>query len=492
MDPTMNVHKRTTARALTDPRSDRVSDDGLRRSNTGIVAWRMTMLTLALLPLLTLLSACGEYARLSAQAGTGPDPELPQPNPSLIPNVKIAPAVGWADGSTPTPAEELQVTAFAQDLNHPRWLYVLPNGDVLVAETNAPPGKSGISGIKGALMKQVMKRAGAGVPSANRITLLRDTDGDGKAEFRTVFLQGLESPFGMVLVGETLYVANANALLKVPYRQGETTITVAPVKVADLPGKGDEMNHHWTKSLVASADGAHLYVGVGSNSNIAENGMAAEHMRAAILEVDAATGATRVFASGLRNPVGLDWEPQTGALWAVVNERDELGSDLVPDYLTSVRRDAFYGWPYSYYGQHLDMRVSPQRPELVARAVAPDFALGAHVAPLGLAFNKSDVAGYGEGAFVGLHGSWNRRPLNGYEVVFVPFTGGSPTGPIQVVLSGFVDADGNARGRPVGVSLDERGGLLIADDVGNSVWRVTAARDLPVGAPTAASTAEPR
>ncbi|WP_228260810.1 PQQ-dependent sugar dehydrogenase [Marinobacter orientalis] len=430
---------------------------------------------MALLPLLVLLSACGGHARLPAQAGTGSDPALPEPPGNLFPTVEIAPAVGWKNGATPTPAADMEVTPFAEDLDHPRWLYVLPNGDVLVAETNAPPGKSGIDGIKGWIMNWVMKRAGAAVPSANRITLLRDLDGDGKAEFRSVFLQGLHSPFGMALVGDTLYVANANALLKVPYRRGETTITAAPTKVTDLPGKGDELNHHWTKSLLASADGAHLYVGVGSNSNVAENGMHVEHMRAAILEVDAATGATRVFASGLRNPVGLDWEPHTGALWAVVNERDELGSDLVPDYLTSVRRDAFYGWPYSYYGQHVDERVSPQQPELVARAVSPDFALGAHVAPLGLAFNDNSVAGFGEGAFVGLHGSWNRRPLNGYEVVFVPFTDGRPSGPMRIVLSDFLDADGNARGRPVGVSLDKQGGLLVADDVGNAVWRVTAA-----------------
>ncbi|MCR8914122.1 sorbosone dehydrogenase family protein [Marinobacter panjinensis] len=452
--------------------------DNLRQSNKWNAASTKTAFALAVATLLALLSACGGHARLPAHAGTGVDPELPQPPRNLFPTVEIAPAVGWTDGATPTPAANMEVTAFAEGLDHPRWLYVLPNGDVLVAETNAPPGKSGIDGIKGWVMKQVMKRAGAAVPSANRITLLRDTDGDGKAEFRSVFLQGLHSPFGMALVGDMFYVANANALLKVPYQSGETTITAAPVKVTDLPGKGDELNHHWTKSLLASADGAHLYVGVGANSNIAENGMQVEHKRAAILEVDTATGATRVFASGLRNPVGLDWEPHTGELWAVVNERDELGSDLVPDYLTSVRRDAFYGWPYSYYGQHVDERVSPQQPELVASAISPDFALGAHVAPLGLAFSSDGVAGYGEGAFVGLHGSWNRRPLNGYEVVFVPFTGGRPVGPMETVLSGFVDADRNARGRPVGVSLDGRGGLLVADDVGNSVWRVTAARDL--------------
>jgi glucose/arabinose dehydrogenase len=465
----------------TDPQDDFPGADLRHQSRTGVAFWRRAALALALPALLGLLTACGGYARFPAEAGTGADPALPEPPRTLIPTVKVAPATGWPDGARPPPATDLAVTTFAQGLDHPRWIHVLPNGDVLVAETNAPPGKSGIGGIKGVVMKQVMKRAGAGVPSANRITLLRDTDGDGKADFRSVFLEGLESPFGMELVGDWLYVANANALVKVPYERGDTTIGVAPVTVAYLPGKDDELNHHWTKSLVASADGTRLYVGVGSNSNVGENGMEAEYMRAAILEVNAATGSTRVFASGLRNPVGLDWEPHTGALWAVVNERDELGSDLVPDYLTSVRRDAFYGWPYSYYGQHVDERVRPQRPDLVARAVSPDFALGAHVAPLGLAFNQEGVAGHGDGAFIGLHGSWNRRPLNGYEVVFVPFTDGRPAGPIRVVLSGFLDADGNARGRPVGVSLDGRGGLLVADDVGNSVWRVTAAGDLPAG-----------
>lgn len=431
---------------------------------------------MALVSLLALLSACGGQARLPTQALTGTEPPLLEPEPGLIPVIKIAPAVGWPEGDMPTPATGLEVTAFAQGLDHPRWLYVLPNGDVLVAETNAPPGKSGIDGVKGWFMKLIMTRAGAAVPSANRITLLRDTDGDGQADFRSVLLDDLHSPFGMALIRDTLYVANANALVKVPYHSGETTITAAPTKVADLPGMGDELNHHWTKSLLGSTDGDHLYVGVGSNSNIGENGMQVEQMRAAILEVDVATGAKRVFASGLRNPVGLDWEPHTGELWAVVNERDELGSDLVPDYLTSVRRGAFYGWPYSYFGQHVDERVSPQKPDLVALAVSPDFSLGAHVAPLGLAFNNSRVTGFGEGAFVGLHGSWNRRPLSGYEVVFVPFNAGQPTGPVQVVLSDFVNADGNAHGRPVGVVLDERGGLLVADDVGNTVWRLAKAR----------------
>ncbi len=448
-----------------------------------------TAIAIALLPLLGALSGCGEHAQLPVQASVGRDPVLPEPPRTILPTVNIAPAVGWPEGAAPTAAAGMQVTRFAEGLDHPRWLHVLPNGDVLIAESNAPPGKGGIGGLKGMVMKQVMKRAGAAVPSANRISLLRDADGDGKAEFRSVFLKDLESPFGMALVGDTLYVANANALVKVPYRRGDTSITAVPVKVTDLPGKGDELNHHWTKSLVASSDGTRLYVGVGSNSNIAENGMEAEHMRAAILEVDAATGATRVFASGLRNPVGLDWEPGTGELWAVVNERDELGSDLVPDYLTSVRRGAFYGWPYSYYGQHIDKRVSPARPDLVASAVKPDFALGTHVAPLGLAFSRGMVAGYGQGAFVGEHGSWNRRPQNGYRVVFVPFTGGRPVGAVQVVLSGFVNTDGDARGRPVGVALDGRGGLLVADDVGNAIWRVIPSVRQPADAAAAASAA---
>ena len=419
-----------------------------------------------------LLPGCGEYATLPAIAGTGANPQLPAPNPTLIPTVDIAPAVGWSDGSAPAPAAGLSVTAFASGLDHPRWLYVLPNGDVLVAETNGPPGKSGIRGLKAVAMSKVMERAGAAAPSANRITLLRDADGDGIAELRSTFLQDLSSPFGMALVGDTFYFANADALMKVAYPTGATRITAPPEKIADLPGKGDELNHHWTKSLLASPDGMHLYVGVGSNSNAGENGMAAESMRAAILEVDTASGETRVYASGLRNPVGLAWEPRTKALWAVANERDELGSDLVPDYLTSVRRGAFYGWPYSYYGKHVDERVSPPRPDLVAQAVAPDFALGAHVAPLGLAFNDGRFGELGDGAFIGEHGSWNRRPLAGYRVVFVPFAAGKPSGPIQVLLDGFVNPKGQARGRPVGVAMDAKGGLLVADDVGNVVWRV--------------------
>lgn len=434
--------------------------------------------------LLSTLAACSctESARLTAREDTGPSPRLVEPVQMPIPTVDIAPAVGWPDNAAPVPAAGWRVTRFADGLSHPRWLQVLPNGDVLVAESNGPAGKSGIRGLKGVVMKQVMKKAGAGAPSADRITLLRDTDGDGIAETRTVFLQGLHSPFGMALVRHVsgngmLYVANANALVRVPYTAGALAIDATPQKVVDLPGKGDELNHHWTKSLLASRDGARLYVGVGSNSNVAENGLDAEAERAAVLEVDPAARTTRVFASGLRNPVGLDWQPDSGALWTVVNERDELGSDLVPDYLTEVRRDAFYGWPWSYFGANVDTRVSPARPDMVSKARVPDYALGAHVAPLGLAFHhgRGVDARYAHGAFIGLHGSWNRKPLSGYKVVFVPFAQGRPAGAMQDVLIGFLDAEGNARGRPVGIAVDARGGVLVADDAGNAIWRLSQA-----------------
>jgi glucose/arabinose dehydrogenase len=320
-----------------------------------------------------------------------------------------------------------------------------------------------------------MKKAGAGTPSANRITLLRDTDGDGVAETRTVFIEGLNSPFGMVLVGDVLYIANTDAVVKVPYQQGATRVTATPVKVADLPA--GTLNHHWTKNVIASRDGRKLYVTVGSNSNVGENGMAAEEMRAAILEVDPATGATRLFASGLRNPNGLAWQPDSGTLWTVVNERDELGNNLVPDYLTSVKENAFYGWPYSYFGANVDTRVAPPRPDLVAKAIAPDYALGSHVAPLGLAFYEGSLlpSRFKGGAFVGEHGSWNRSPKSGYKVVFVPFANGRPVGLPEDIVSGFLNEQGEARGRPVGVAVDRAGALLVADDVGNTIWRVTPA-----------------
>ncbi|MFW5329882.1 PQQ-dependent sugar dehydrogenase [Hydrogenophaga sp. ZJX-1] len=424
------------------------------------------------------LGACAEPARFTVAEGSGNNPALPTPSRALIPTVNIAPARGWPADAMPIPARGLRVQAFARDLDHPRWLLVLPNGDVLVAESNAPPKADPPTGIqawaKGLVMGLVMKRAGAAVPSANRITLLRDTDGDGVADVRSVFLDGLYSPFGMALVGERLFVANADAVLAFPYRRGDTTLGAAGTQLLALPG--GPINHHWTKSLIASPDGRRLYVGVGSNSNIGENGMAAEEGRAAVWEVDARTGAHRVFASGLRNPVGLAWDASGRTLWAVVNERDELGSDLVPDYLTSVRDGAFYGWPYSYYGQRVDTRVKPPAPDQVAKAIVPDFALGAHVAPLGLASAVGSrlPAPFTNGMFIGQHGSWNRRPHSGYTVVFVPFSGGQPSGPARDVLSGFLNASGEAQGRPVGVAMDGQGALLVADDVGNMVWRVSA------------------
>jgi len=421
------------------------------------------------------LDACGDVATLPEQAGIGHHPKLPPPNPTLLPTVNIAPAKGWPAGATPRAAAGLAVSAFATGLDHPRWLYVLPNGDVLVAETNAPPQPEDNKGLKGWLMERVMKRAGAGVPSANRITLLRDANGDGIAETRSVFLQGLNSPFGMTLVGNNFYVANTDELLRFPYRTGETQINAPGVKVLDLPA--GQINHHWTKNVIASQDGLRLYVTVGSNSNVGENGVENEVNRAAIWEVDPATRRSRIFASGLRNPNGLAWQPQSGALWTTVNERDEIGSDLVPDYMTSVKDGAFYGWPYSYYGPHADTRVKPPRPDLVAKAIAPDYALGAHTASLGLVFYSGNLLPkrFMGGAFIGQHGSWNRQPRSGYKVIFVPFAGGHPAGTPEDILTGFVSAQGDALGRPVGVAVDRTDALLIADDVGNSIWRVTPA-----------------
>ena len=419
------------------------------------------------------LAACGESSTLQVADGTGPSPKLPEPNKTLIPTVNIAPAVGWSQGAKPIAAEGLQVSAFAEDLDHPRWLYVLPNGDVLVAETNAPPKPDDSKGIRGWVMEKVMGKAGAGVPSANRITLLRDANHDGIAETRSVFLQNLNSPFGMALVGNDLYVADSDKLLRFPYQAGADNISAQPTKVVDLPG--GPLNHHWTKNVIASPDGKKLYVTVGSNSNVGENGMDKEEGRAAIWEVDPATGSHRIFASGLRNPNGMDWEPATGKLWTAVNERDEIGSDLVPDYITSVKDGGFYGWPYSYYGQHVDVRVDPQNPELVAKAIAPDFAVGPHTASLGLSFaDGSKLPNFTEGAFIGQHGSWNRKPHSGYKVIFVPFADGKPTGMPMDVLTGFLNADEKAMGRPVGVVIDKQGDLLVADDVGNKVWRVSA------------------
>lgn len=415
-----------------------------------------------------------EEATVPIEAGYGPDPTLPEPNPTLIPTIHFAKATPWPEGTMPVAAAGLAVNAFALGLDHPRWLHVLPNGDVLVAESNKPRKPDEGFSVRGFVEGLVMGRAGAGASSANRISLLRDADGDGVAETKTAFLTGLNSPFGMTLLGGRLYVANADAIVAFPYEEGVTEVTAPAEKIVDLPAG---RNHHWTKDVIASPDGTKLYATVGSNSNVGENGMAEEENRAAVLEVDLASRTTRLFASGLRNPNGLSWNPESGALWVAVNERDEIGSDLVPDYMTSVRDGGFYGWPYSYFGQHVDVRVAPQRPDLVAAAIKPDYALGPHTASLGLTFNTGDRFGpaFRNGAFVGQHGSWNRKPRSGYKVIFVPFSAGKPSGPPQDILTGFLGADDTALGRPVGVAIDGDGALLVADDVGNRIWRVVPA-----------------
>jgi glucose/arabinose dehydrogenase len=422
-----------------------------------------------------LIWTAGDTAKLPATAGYGPSPSLPAPNPTLLPTMNQANGIGWPKGGHPAPADGLAVNAFAAGLDHPRWLLVLPNGDVLVAETNSPPKPDDLKGVRGFVAGLLMKGAGAATHSANRITLLRDTDGDGVADRKFALIdKGLNSPFGMALVGDTLYIADTDALLRFPYRVGDTQIAAKGEKVCDLPG--GTINHHWTKNVVASPDGSKLYVTVGSNSNVGENGMAAEEGRAAIWQVDPKTGAHRIFAFGIRNPNGMDFLPGSDTLWTAVNERDEIGSDLVPDYMTSVKDGGFYGWPYSYYGQHVDVRIQPQRPDLVAKAIKPDYALGAHTASLGLVFSDKARLGpaYAHGVFIGQHGSWNRNPRAGYRVIFVPFSGAMPSGKPVEVLTGFLDANGKAQGRPVGVAIDGKGALLVADDVGNTIWRVTA------------------
>jgi glucose/arabinose dehydrogenase len=421
------------------------------------------------------LVGCGDQGG-DPKAQVGPHPNLPDQAQYLLPPMHIARVVGWKSGETPTVAPGLKIQALATGLQHPRALYVLPNGDVLVVESKSPNTQP-VTRPKDIVMAWVESWAtsGGNTGPSNRITLLHDANGDGVPEAQSTFLDHLNSPFGVALVGNDLYVANTDAIVKYPYHEGDTRITEPGAILTELPG--GPIDHHWTKSLVASTDGSMLYAGVGSNSNITENGMEAERERAAIWQVDRATGRHRIFASGLRNPNGLSFEPHSGALWTVVNERDELGPDLVPDYMTSVKDGAFYGWPYSYYGQHVDPRVRPQRPDLVAKAIAPDYALSSHVAPLGMAFYAGTnlPQAYRGGAFVGEHGSWNRDPLNGYKVVFVPFNGGQPSGMAQDVVTGFLNSDNQARGRPVGLAIDKSGALLIADDVGNTVWRVTAA-----------------
>jgi len=440
------------------------------------------------------IAAAGAALFLLAGAGAddfdiktqiGPHPVLPEPQQYLVPPMHLAPGIGWKAGEMPTVPQDMKIQAMATGLEHPRSVYTLPNGDVLVVESISPD-LDPVTRPKSIVMHwmEKMVTSNGKTEGSNRITLLRDTKGDGKPDIRTVFIDHLKSPFGVALVGNDLYVANTDAILRFPYTTGQTTITDPGTVLTPLPG--GPIDHHWTKSLVASEDGTKLYVGVGSNSNITENGIGAELDRAAIWEVDRATGAHRIFASGLRNPNGLSWQPQSHALWAVVNERDELGPNLVPDYMTSVKDGAFYGWPYSYYGQHIDPRVKPQRPDLVAKAIPPDYALSSHVAPLGLVFNTAQglPPHYAGGAFVGEHGSWDRQILNGYKVVFVPFSGGQPSGTAEDVVTGFVDKQGNAHGRPVAVALDKTGALLIADDVGNTVWRVSSAAAPPASPPT--------
>lgn len=416
------------------------------------------------------LAACDDPAPGDPQTQIGPNPVLPEIHQYLLPPMNVSKAVGW-ENVIPTVPADLRVTALAKDFKNPRSLYVLPNGDVLVIESGGPDAP--IHRPKEFVMNWIEKKAHSSIKPGMDIILLRDADGDGVPETRTVFLEHLNSPFGVVLVGNDLYVANTDAIVRYPYQTDDTKITAQGVKLTDLPA--GPINHHWTKSLTASPDGSKLYAGVGSNSNITENGMGAELDRALIWEVDRATGAHREYATGLRNPNGLQFEPQTQTLWTVVNERDELGPDLVPDYLTSVKDGAFYGWPYSYYGQHVDPRVRPQRPDLVAMAIPPDYALSSHVAPLGMVFYSGSAlpAAYHGGAFVGEHGSWDRQKLNGYKVVYVPFQDGRPNGKAQDIVTGFLTADGKIRGRPVGLAIDAKGRLLIADDVGGVVWRVS-------------------
>lgn len=437
--------------------------------------------TLIVLGILALIAIAVVYwlsrpdvAKLDINAVTGARPEISAPRRQTIPTVKVADAVGWARGAKPVPAAGLAVDAFATGLDHPRWLYRLPNGDVLVAESNSPKRDGG--GIAGWVMRKLMNKAGAGVPSANRITLLRDANGDGVAEQKSVFMTGLNSPFGMALMGDWLYVGNTDALVRVPYKTGDTCITAKPEMVIKLPGGGN----HWARNVIAAEDGKTLYVSVGSSSNIAENGLDAEKNRAAILQVYPDDKYQRIFAAGVRNANGMALNPANQRLWTVVNERDMLGSDLAPDYLTQIELGDHFGWPWYYWGGYPDARVEPANPMMQEYSKRPDYAMGPHVAALGLTFAAEAKLGgrYGNGVFVGEHGSWNRSPVSGYKVVYVPFgANGFPVKGVKPVdvLTGFLNKDGAAQGRPVGVIVDRTGGLLVADDVGNVVWRVRAA-----------------
>ncbi|MCT4703842.1 sorbosone dehydrogenase family protein [Enterobacteriaceae bacterium H20N1] len=422
--------------------------------------------------LASVLSGCDDNAQIDPQKQMGPNPELPQAQNFLLPPMQVPEAAAWKKGEMPKVAEGLKIEKIAEGLKHPRQVYVLPNNDVLVAEANGPK-KAAPARPKEMIMGLVQKSSGKGGEGGNRITLLRNVNGKWE---KHIFIERLNSPFGMQLIGNTLWVANADSLVKYPYQEGQTEITAPGDVVTELPG--GPINHHWTKSLLASPDGSKLYVGVGSNSNITENGIGAEDRRAAVLEVDAATGSSRIYANGLRNPTGLQWEPKSGKLWAIVNERDEIGSDLVPDYMTSVQEKGFYGWPYSYFGQHVDERVKPPRPDLVEKAIKPDYAISSHVAPLGFLFYTGDnMPQYRDGAFVSEHGSWNRKPLNGYQVMWVKFENGQPVGLPKPVVTGFLtDDQKQVRGLPVGLAMDKQGGVLVADDAGDAIWRVSAAQ----------------
>jgi len=421
-----------------------------------------------------MVAVVGSAAIFMRHRGDGPRdpafgsaPAIPTAKPQGIPTLKMPTARGWSAGQTPVAPAGLQVNAFAAGLKHPRWLYVLPNGDVLTAEALSLPGA--IRSVFDYAMFSTMERAAAVGKSPNRITLLRDADGDGVAEHRAVFLDGLNQPFGMALLGDNFYVGNTDGVVAFPYKSGDERIGAAGRKLNDLKPGG-----HWTRSLVPSPDGRRLYIGVGSLSNIGDSGMAVEEGRAAIHELDLESGRTRIFASGLRNPVGLAWEPTTGALWTVVNERDGLGDETPPDYLTSVRDGGFYGWPYCYWDRIVDDRV-PQDAALVAKAITPDFALGGHTASLGLCWHPAGtLPGFPDGMVIGQHGSWNRSKLSGYKVIFVPFENGRPSGPSRDILTGFLSPDERASyGRPVGVTIGPDGSLLVADDVGDVIWRVT-------------------
>lgn len=423
------------------------------------------------LAFVAILAGCSGKAAFEPAQQSGDNPPLPEAQNYLVPPMQVPKGVGWAQGQAPKVAAGLKIEKIANGLMHPRQLYRLPDDDVLVVESNGP-GTEPVTTPKQLIAGKVKNRSGKGGKGGNRITLLRRNDADGTWE-KHVFVEHLHSPFGVQLIGDFLYVANTDAIVKFPYVTGETQITAPGVAFADLPGT---INHHWTKALLASPDGSKLYVGVGSNSNITENGLAVEYRRADVLEVDVATGGSRIYASGLRNPTGLQWEPTTGKLWAIVNERDEIGADLVPDYLTSVQEGGFYGWPYSYYGQHVDSRVVPQRPDLVGKAIKPDYALGSHVAALGLLFSNDNAlpARYHGGAFISEHGSWDRSPLSGYRVTFIAFQDGKPVGLPQPIVTGFhSDDEAQLYGAPVGLAMDKDGALLIADDVGDAVWRVT-------------------